>query len=813
MHPQEMVGQTLGHYHVMRPLGHGGTATVFLAEDLNLQREVALKVFWPGENATHDFLRRVAREAHVLATLDHPHILPIYDYGEQDDTVYLVTPHMSGGSLHDRLRQQKIFPASETVALISQALTALQYAHDRDLVHRDIKPGNLLFKANGSLVISDFGLVKVVANEHTLKIDPSTANSSTQGIKGTPNYMAPEQILGKVALASDLYAIGVVLYEMLCGQRPFDGENYVQTLMKQLYETPRPLRAHNPHVSPALEAVVMCTLNKEPEQRYPSALALNQALVQAMQQTQPGFLAELIDYTTEPHESVHTTFPHTLRPQSSSWHSAETPREPALPPNSTRSTYSSTPAQSLASSPPQPIKPAIAALSQSAPIGSEPGKSRRKMPLFAILCLALLLVVLAASGGVLYTQGLPPFARAHSSVQVTPRPTVNQSSLLTASTDCPDATQSSRAALMPALPPSAVPAQNVVLLEDGGSIQQPGTSTMQRYAVTAPNQQPVPIFSLANSYILNGELSQNGQWLLFSAIVGKRYELRLVRIDGQGMQTLYCAPTQEPLNHLQWSFDYQEAIFTVGLDAPTIYMLDIATGVLHQALVPQGNVTYAPRFWLNNHYVYLTASLASTPNRPQGMYLLDISKGDHQHSSDLQPIVNDTPGCQDFDSDYASKLLITSSCNTAGSSADNPATGPSTITLQSALGASNIPQQIYQTTNAIVAVRGIAPNKIMYLVENSGSSSANGLWIINEDGSNPQQLVNAPNHGLSLCPFSQYSWSNVSFDGSMYAVNSYDPQHHSNYLYTGHLDQSQALPTTLAINNGTHAFVVGWTPN
>ncbi len=161
MMPEEMVGQLLGHYQLLRALGYGGSATVFLAQDIHLQREVAIKVFMPRDGYTQDFLHRFAREARVLAQLDHPHILPVYEYGEQDGNAYLVMPHMA-------------------------------------LIHRDIKPGNMLFKADGTLMLSDFGLVKVLSGEDGKTPFLNEASGmTTHALTGTPDYMAPEQITGK----------------------------------------------------------------------------------------------------------------------------------------------------------------------------------------------------------------------------------------------------------------------------------------------------------------------------------------------------------------------------------------------------------------------------------------------------------------------------------------------------------------------------------------------------------------------------------------------------------------------------------------
>jgi len=145
MRPEDLQGQTLGHYRIVRQVGYGGMSTVFLAEDINLGREVAVKVFWPRPGETKDFLRRFSREARVLAQLDHPNILPVYDFGEQDGHAYLVMPYMGGGSLKDLLKVRQVLPPAEAIRLTTEVLNALQYAHERGLIHRDIKPGNMLF--------------------------------------------------------------------------------------------------------------------------------------------------------------------------------------------------------------------------------------------------------------------------------------------------------------------------------------------------------------------------------------------------------------------------------------------------------------------------------------------------------------------------------------------------------------------------------------------------------------------------------------------------------------------------------------------
>ena len=283
MDPERLIGQKLEHYRILRQIGYGGMATVFLAEDTKLERQVAVKVFWPRPGETRDFLRRFAREARVLAQLNHPNILPVYDYGEMDklanldNLAYLVTPYMAGGTLRDMLKARKVLPPVEALRLAAPILNALQYAHERGLIHRDIKPGNMLFKDDGSLLLADFGLVKVTGAGGPMEMTDHTGTAIT----GTPEYMSPEQIEGRATQASDIYSVGIVLYEMLTGQRPFKADTAMGILVQQVHEQPRPMSEINPFLSPQLDSAVLRALEKDPAKRYASPANFLQALMQA----------------------------------------------------------------------------------------------------------------------------------------------------------------------------------------------------------------------------------------------------------------------------------------------------------------------------------------------------------------------------------------------------------------------------------------------------------------------------------------------------------------------------------------------------
>ncbi len=274
---QEIVGQMLGHYRITQPIERGGMAAVFKATDIHLQREVAIKVFQitDDENITKSFLQRFLREAQVVASLDHPNILLVHDYGEQNGLAYLVMPYLALGSLKQMLQRRRVLPVLEALDLLMPVLDALQYAHDRGLIHRDIKPGNILFKTERTLMLADFGLVKeIVANDDvwTEGIAAKKQASLSNGlIVGTPQYMAPEQIQGNPVPMSDIYSIGIVFYEMLTGLHPFKLDSSAELLgilIKHLYEQPSPPRTVNPAIPLQLEAIVLRALEKDVRRRY-----------------------------------------------------------------------------------------------------------------------------------------------------------------------------------------------------------------------------------------------------------------------------------------------------------------------------------------------------------------------------------------------------------------------------------------------------------------------------------------------------------------------------------------------------------------
>jgi eukaryotic-like serine/threonine-protein kinase len=268
--PGALIG---GRYELGRQLGAGGMARVYLAHDRLLDREVAVKVLSEPFASDPQFVERFRREASAAAGLNHPNIVAVYDRGEADGSYYIVMEYLSGPDLKQVIRRRAPLPAVQAIDYAQQILAALGAAHRRDVVHRDVKPQNVLVAEDGHLKVTDFGIARAGAQS-----DMTEAGS----VIGTAQYLSPEQARGdEVTAATDTYAVGIVLYEMLTGRVPFDGDRPVAVAMKQISDEPLPPRAVEPTVPPELDAVVMRALAKRPSERYRTAGELSRALSEA----------------------------------------------------------------------------------------------------------------------------------------------------------------------------------------------------------------------------------------------------------------------------------------------------------------------------------------------------------------------------------------------------------------------------------------------------------------------------------------------------------------------------------------------------
>jgi len=267
----ELLGE-LGDYELLEEIGRGGQGVVFRARQKSLNRTVALKVISLGQWASKAHLKRFRLEAEAAASLEHPGIVPIHEVGERDGSCYFSMKFVEGGQL-DEVARREPMPIRRAVELIAKVARTVHYAHEHGILHRDIKPGNILLDAKGEPHLTDFGLARLVESESTV--------TRTLEVLGTPSYMAPEQALGNneaITSVTDVYGLGAVLYQLLTGQPPFAGGATYETIKLLLDTEPRPPRVVNPKIDRDLSTICLKCLEKDPKRRYSSALALAEDL-------------------------------------------------------------------------------------------------------------------------------------------------------------------------------------------------------------------------------------------------------------------------------------------------------------------------------------------------------------------------------------------------------------------------------------------------------------------------------------------------------------------------------------------------------
>jgi serine/threonine protein kinase len=352
----DYTGHQFGNYTLTRLLGRGGFAEVYLGEHIYLKSLAAIKVLLT--TLDQEEIARFLAEARTLATLKHPHIVRILDFGIEKDTPFLVMEYASNGTIQQRHPRGVALTLDVVVPYVNQIASALQYAHDQKLIHRDIKPGNILLQEQNELLLSDFGVATFTHDSH---------QKSDQDFVGTATYMAPEQIRGQACQSSDQYALGVIVYEWLSGGYLFQG-SFTEVCTQHMFAPPKSLCNRVPYISPAIEQVVMTALAKEPSQRFSTVQAFATALEQI-------YLSEQTTVPSLPDEGTHVI--------SSSADSATPAPQPAIPPTIAASQQQYAPTNSFTT----PLRSLF---------------SRRTLTSKSSILLFVLLGVVIAGGGLFY---------------------------------------------------------------------------------------------------------------------------------------------------------------------------------------------------------------------------------------------------------------------------------------------------------------------------------------------------------------------------------------------------------------------------
>ncbi len=268
--PIEVLGE---RYQLGEPIGRGGMATIYRGQDMRMDRVVAIKVLREVYSTDPKFVTRFQREAKAASSLQHPNIVQVYDYGQTDGNYFIVMELVEGTDLRRYLRSRGVLAVDRAIIIAHDVALGLGAAHRRAIVHRDVKPQNVLVGRDGSIKLTDFGIASVYK-------DINAERLTTTGMTlGTVQYYAPEQAQGEiVSPAADVYALGIVMYEMLTGRTPFDGDTPVAVAMQHIQDLPTPPTYYNPNIPPALEEVILRCLEKEPERRYRDGSTLARAL-------------------------------------------------------------------------------------------------------------------------------------------------------------------------------------------------------------------------------------------------------------------------------------------------------------------------------------------------------------------------------------------------------------------------------------------------------------------------------------------------------------------------------------------------------
>ena len=435
----DLIGRMLGTCRIEQIIGQGGMGIVYLAQQIRPMRRVAVKLLLPEASVrtevSREFLIRFQREADVIAQLEHVNIMPIYEYGEQDKLAYLVMPYLTGGSLSDILARKGALSLAETVVYIEQAAAALDYAHAHHVIHRDLKPGNFLLHADGRLVLSDFGIARIMQESS----DTIGSNLTATGVfLGTPEYMAPEMALGEtIDQRADIYELGIVLFQMLSGTAPFKGNTPLAIVAKQIQEPLPLLHQLNPAIPPAVDNIIQTATAKKREDRFMKAGAVAQALrsvlnssgsnIQEDESSIPTIISSMkpvIAETIAP--SYDTPLPIVSEPKSGSMLKRTLPSSGSFSSNS-------------------PVYPITAPVSQPSTIAS-----RQLWFLFIGILLVIALVIGGVLVGLQLNRGTTPFSTGSLTPQTTlpsaaPTATTAQTAVpTTVPTSAPTTTQANQ---------------------------------------------------------------------------------------------------------------------------------------------------------------------------------------------------------------------------------------------------------------------------------------------------------------------------------------------------------------------------------
>lgn len=524
----DLIGKKIGGYEILELIGRGGMASVYRAHQVSMNRTVAIKML-PNQYLNDDtYMQRFHREVKIVAQLEHRNIVPVHDYGEENEQPYIVMRYMAGGSIDDLL-ENGAMDLDQIVKLLDQIAPALDYAHSKNVLHRDLKPSNVLMDDNGGAYLTDFGIARILG-------DP-VSSITTQGVVGTPSYMSPEQAQGQsLDNRSDIYSLGVMLYEMATGRRPFESDTPYSIAVMHVTQPPPPPRSINPNIPLPVEHVILKCLSKNRESRYKDAMSLAEALRHAVNPPVVNL------YDTQPGMALSAAPPVEQMPQST------TPYIP--PPPSSGTSY------------------APVGASSSVPAVPRRGRSQRKpnlvfsMALGGLLgcgLLTLVIVVLAlVVNSVLQEQVANDLAETETALAVTDRagtPSSRETPEATSQSALPTAVGEATATPLSQLTPSA----------SGGDLNALLVYTAERnnnfdiFTLNLVTEHETRLTSSSLNDIYPA-VSPDGERIVYITDSDGDYELWVMDVDGRSQRRLTLNTVND--RYPAWSSDGEWIIYS-----------------------------------------------------------------------------------------------------------------------------------------------------------------------------------------------------------------------------------------------------------
>jgi serine/threonine-protein kinase len=621
-----LIGKYINGYEIMEVVGRGGMATVYRAQQLSMNRMVALKLL-PEQFAKDDtYIQRFEQEVEIVSRLEHRNIVPVYDYGQYNGRPYIVMRFMNSGSVDELLRGGPL-EMDQIVHIYEQIAPALDYAHTRKVLHRDLKPGNVLLDDDGGAYLTDFGIARVLGDQ----VGPGI---TTQGVVGTPSYMSPEQAQGQsLDNRSDIYALGVMLFELATGKRPFESDTPYSIAVMQVTNQPPSPRSYNPALSLAVEEVILKSLRKKREERYPHAVGLAEALKRAanlpggsMHDTQPGGIKIPGRPAPQPLGNP---------PAAPSAYAPQYEPQPMviMQPTSPVGSYP----------PPAPYAPPMTPAPAAPPSYSNKRRRRKEGGVFMsaavgglLGCAVLIvLVILLIIGFIALQGGLNPGGTAQSAgdgTQVSSAPTLDSTS------------QSARDTLLPPtpsqLPLDGSPVVNPVGVQATLTLELLSRTRMRAmvYFAARGGRSDIYRFDFANgeerqlTFDPNEDnypqVSPDGTRIVFQSNRDGDFDIYVMDINGDNLRQL----TQNTFNDRlpAWSWDGQHIVYasdTRGDRKHDIYEMN-ADGSDQRLLYSNGQFNSHPRYSPNGQYIVFTTGAEETSSNTFEISRLDLDSGE-----------------------------------------------------------------------------------------------------------------------------------------------------------------------------------------